>query len=191
METIFNTVTVEQFKDYFYRDFPFLPTYKSNKVYFKDDIVFDEDTEIFYQSLIDANREPLDTQEAWQIVKDDIYNYITDLDVEKAMTQARINAKYYGDNDCEAINIYLHLVAFYLCVDLSNSSTGINSKYAGIVQSKSVGNVSESYAVPTWLQNSPMYSLYGQNGYGLKYMSLISPFLACTILFSRGGSTCG
>lgn len=191
MKNFFKTVTIEQFKDYFKRDFPFLPIYISWKTYFLDDVVFDEDTETFYKSLKDANRDALDVQDSWQPIKDDVYSYITDEDIQKAMTQAMGNAKMWDDDCCINTTIYLHQVAFYLCVDISNSSSGINSKYSGLVQSKSVGDVSESYAVPTWMQNSPMYSLYGQNGYGLKYLSLIAPYLACTVLFSRGGSTCG
>lgn len=191
MEQFFKSVTIEQFKDYFKRDFPFLPIYKTYKHYFIGDVVFDDENELFYESLVDNNTSELDDTLAWKVIKEDVFNYITDEDIQKAMTQAICNAKYWGDDDCTATNIYLHLVAYYLCFDIANSSAGINSKFAGLVASKSVGNVSESYAIPTWLINSPMYSLYGQNGYGLKYLSLIAPYLACTVLFSRGGSTCG
>lgn len=190
MENIFETVTIEQFKAYFYRDFPFLPLYDITKTYWIDDIVFEDD--IFYKSLIDNNTEELTNTDAWQPVKGNVFDYVTDCDIEKAKTQAIVNANArFGDTDQERINIYMHLIAYYLVVDLRNSSTGINGSYQGPTQSKSVGDVSESYAIPTWLTNSPMYSMFAQNGYGLKYLSLIAPYLACTLLFSRGGSTCG
>ena len=53
----FETVTVEQFKDFFYRDFPFLPIYDGSKIYWKDDIVYEGN---FYKSLKDNNTGSLD-----------------------------------------------------------------------------------------------------------------------------------
>lgn len=192
MNDILKTVTIEQFKEYFVRDFSFLNYYDELKTYKKNIVVYDKDTDIFYKSLKNNNTDDLNNTESWEIVEnEDKYNYIMDEDIQKALTQAIVNGKEFGDNCNEVRNIFLHLVAFYLVVDLKNSSQGVNSSFVGIVQSKSVGDVSESYAVPQWLQNSPMYSLYGQNGYGLKYLSLIAPYLACTVLFSRGNSTCG
>lgn len=187
---IFDTVTVNQFKEYYYRDFPFLPIYDSSKTYWLDDIVYDRDSDTFYKSLIDNNTNSLLDAESWTKVNIDKYSYITDEDIEKAMSQARLNSNSrFGDSDNDKITIYLHLVAFYLCVDIKNSSAGVNSSYSGIVASKSVDGVSTSYNIPQWLMNNPMYSLYSQNGYGLKYLSLIAPYLACTIMFSTGRST--
>lgn len=187
---IFDTVTVNQFKEYYYRDFPFLPIYDETKTYWQNDIVYDNDTETFYKSLINDNTNALSDAESWEKVNIDKYSYITDNDIEKAMSQAKLNSNSrFGDSDNDKITIYLHLVAFYLCVDIKNSSAGVNSSYSGIVASKSVDGVSTSYNIPQWLMNNPMYSLYSQNGYGLKYLSLIAPYLACTVLFSTGRST--
>ena len=184
---VLKSVTVQQFKDYFYRDFPYLPLYNPSKVYFKGDIVFSND--VAYQSLIDNNTDPLSTATSWKVVNVSKDDYVTDQDILKAMSQAIITAKYCGDSDEEAINIYLHLVAYYLVVDLKNASQGVGSSYSAAVSSKSVGDVSESYAIPQWMLDNPMYSMFAQNGYGLKYLSLIAPFLAVTIIYSRGCST--
>lgn len=190
MNDIFKNVTIEQFKGYFFRDFPFLPLWVKDTVYFKEDIVFYENN--FYKSLIDKNTAVPTNETAWEITKGDIYNYVTNDDIKRAMSQALINANYrFGFNDEERINIYLHLVAFYLVMDLKNSSAGINSSYSGMVASKSVGDVSESYNFPQWLVNSPLYSMFSTNGYGMKYLSLILPYLSVTILFSPGRSTIG
>lgn len=191
MTSIFDTVTVEQFKEYFKRDFPYLPLWNDLTTYWAGDIVFEDDN--FYQSLTDDNQgnEVTDTTN-WQKVKGDKYAYITDDDISKAMTQARPNAnEMFGATCNEKVNIYLHLIAFYLVFDIKNSSTGINSSYLGTLASKHVGDVSESYNIPQWVTENPMYSIYSQNGYGLKYLSLIAPYLGITILFSRGGSTIG
>ena len=188
--SIFDTVTVEMFKEYYNRDFPFLLVYDSYMTYWKDDIVFDEFTETFYKSLIDNNTSDLSDAESWVKIKADKYAYITDSDIEKAMSQAKLNSNSrFGDSCNDKVTIYLHLVAFYLCLDIQNASSGVNSSYTGTIASKSVDGVSVSYNIPQWLMESPIYSIYSQNGYGMKYLSLIAPYLACTVLFSTGRST--
>lgn len=187
---IFETVTIEQFKEYFFRDFSYLPVYVAGMTYFKGDKVYYENN--FYTSLTDNNTSlPTDTTN-WQAVKDSIYNYITDNDIKRAMSQALSNANYnFGYDDEERIMIYLHLIAFYLVLDWQNASRGVNSGYSGLLASKSVDGVSESYNFPQWMVNSPLYSLYSSNGFGMKYLSLIIPYLSCTILFSPGRTTYG
>ena len=189
MTSIFQTVTVEQFKAYYSRDFSFLPVFEYGKTYWTDDIVFWTDNN-FYKSLIDDNTTTPDNTEKWQKVKGDIKDYVTDEDIMKAYTQAYANSSERFGKDCnEKVIIFLHLMAYYLVVDLQNAAVGINSSYGGLVASRSVDGVSESYNFPTWVMNSPMYSLFSANGYGLKYLSLIMPYLSCPILFSTGGST--
>lgn len=186
----FEKITVEQFKGYFFRDFPFLPLWNKDTIYFKGDLVFFENN--FYTSLIDENQSTPTDKASWQITKGDIYNYVTNDDILRAMSQAIVNVNYrFGANDEQRTNIYLHLVAFYLVMDLQNSSSGINSRYAGMIASKSVDGVSVSYNFPTWLTNSPIYSLFSSNGFGMKYLSLIIPYLSTTILFSKGRTTIG
>ena len=51
--TLYNTVTVQQFKEYFFRDFSFLPLWVENKVYFEGDLVFYNNN--FYTSKINNN----------------------------------------------------------------------------------------------------------------------------------------
>ena len=190
MNDLFKTVTVEQFKSYYFRDFPFLPVWVEGQVYFTGDIVYYESN--FYKSLTDNNTAlPTDTDN-WEVIQGSVYNYVTDEDIEKALGQAILNAnEAFGADDDEKITIFLHLAAFYLVMDLKNASTGVNSSYSGLVASKSVGSVSESYNFPQWIVNNPLYSIYSQNGFGMKYLSLIIPYLSCTVLFSRGGTTIG
>ena len=67
-QDIYKTVTVEQFKEMFFRDFPFLPLYEEGKTYWKDDVVYYTD-ENFYKSLIDDNTQPPTDTEAWTKIK--------------------------------------------------------------------------------------------------------------------------
>lgn len=192
MNEIFNTVTIEDFKQYFFRDFSYLSLWEAIKSYMSDDVVYYDDNGYFYKSLTDDNTAiPTDTAN-WVRVPGNKYDYITDEDIAKAMTQARISANdRFGSSCNEKVYIFLHLVAFYLVMDWKNASAGTASSYSGFTASKSVGDVSESYNFPTWLTDSPMYSLYSTNGFGMKYLSLILPYLSCTILFSQGRTTCG
>lgn len=190
MTDIYKTVTVEQFKEYFFRDFPYLPIWAEGKIYFTGDIVYYNQN--FYKSLIDNNTAIPTNSESWEVTPGNIQDYVTDADITRAMSQAYINANYdFGSTDEERIMIYLHLIAFYLVMDWQNAAMGVNSGYSGLVASKSVGDVSESYNFPQWMINSPLYSLFSSNGYGMKYLSLIIPYLSCTILFSRGRTTYG
>lgn len=185
---IFETVTIEQFKEYFFRDFPYLPVWNQGIIYFTGDKVYYENN--FYKSLTDNNTSLPTDSENWQPVKDSINNYVTDADITRAMSQAISNAnERFGIDDKERIMIYLHLIAFYLVLDWQNASRGVNSGYSGLLASKSVDGVSVSYNFPQWMVNSPLYSLYSSNGYGMKYLSLIIPYLSCTILFSPGRTT--
>ena len=191
MQNILSCVSIEQFKEYFRRDFPFLPLYYDNMTYWEGDIVFYNDN--FYQALVDdiTDISPTDT-ENWKKIKGDKFNYICDEDIVKAFSQALPNSNpFFGGTYAEKVNIYLHLVAFYLVFDIKNSSSGINSGFTGTLSSKSVGDVSEGYNIPNWMMQDPMYSIFASNGYGLKYLSLIAPYLSMTILFSKGGSTIG
>lgn len=186
---IFDFVTVDQFKAYFFRDFSYLPLWDSEKTYWTGDIVYYNGN--FYQSTIDDNT-VTPPQTGWEKIKGNIYDYVTDEDIQKAMSQAINNSnEYFGETCEEKVNIYLHLIAFYLVMDIKNAQTGLNGGVAGAVTSTHVGDVSESYAIPQWMMTDPMYSIFAQNAYGLKYLSLIAPYLAITILYSRGNSTFG
>lgn len=189
-DNIFKNITIEQFKEYFFRDFPYLPVWVKGKIYFTGDIVYFNQN--FYKSLVDNNTATPNETEMWQVTAGNVQDYVTDADITRAMSQAYINANYdFGSTDEERIMIYLHLIAFYLVMDWQNASMGVNSGYSGLVASKSVGDVSESYNFPQWMMNSPLYSLYSSNGYGMKYLLLIIPYMSCTILFSRGRTTWG
>jgi hypothetical protein len=55
--------------------------------------------------------------------------------------------------------------------------------------SKSVGSVSQGYSIPTWLSSNPALSAYTTTGYGIKYATLIQPYLCGQIILSKGKVT--
>lgn len=147
-------ITVQDFKEYFYRDFPFA-----------------------------SDDDPNNT------------DYIIDKDIEKAIDEATLNFNQnlfeVDGTDKYAKIAFLYLVAYYLLIDISNAQLGLSSKFQGLIASKSVGDVSESYSVPTWMTSSPVYSQYALNGYGMKYLTFLAPRLKGNILTVAGATTLG
>jgi hypothetical protein len=115
---------------------------------------------------------------------------VTDADIQKAFDEAQINfnQSLFGSNDDITI-VYFYLTAHYLVIDLRNADGGLNSTGKFTTQSKSVGSVSESYAVPEKYKNNPTLAPYAATGYGQKYLSLILPRLVGNIASIKGGTT--
>ena len=182
-------ITVSNFKEWFSRDFPYVPEYVDGKVYFSGDTVYVAPN--FYQSLVDNNTAQVTDTESWQVVKDDESYYVMDGDIEKAIAEAELGFNKDLFDDCESRRLaMLYLIAFYLVVDIKNGMAGISSNaYASFVSNKSVGNVSEGYSVPAWVTGNPVYSIYLDNGYGKKYLSFIIPRITGFIYLADGAIT--
>lgn len=183
-------VTTDDFKNLFTRDFPYLPVYIESKAYFKDDEVYYAPN--FYKSLTDGNITlPTDTTN-WALANDSVDNYIQDADIMRAFKEANVNfnAGLFGDDDTIKM-VFLYLAAHYLVIDLNNAMNPLGMGFMGFTQSKSVGSVSQSFALPQWMLNNAILSQYAQTGYGRKYLSLIQPYLVSNIIFIPGRTTNG
>lgn len=170
--SVIDDLTIDDFKNEFRRNFPYLPIWEEGKAYFIDDVVYVEPN--FYQSLIDANTRPVTDTTAWVLYDDDINNYVTDEDIEKAWAEAKavFNQSLFCSNDVTKL-AFLYLVAYYLSYDLSVAASGASGRIGFPVTSMHVGSVSESYYIPTVYTNNPLLYPYSLNGFGLKYLSLI------------------
>ena len=80
----------------------------------------------------------------------------------------------------------LYLTAYYLTYDLQNATGVVQT---GVITSKSVGSVSQSYGIPQWVLQDKVLGAYATNGYGLKYLSLLRPYLIGNLLFYKGAIT--
>ena len=180
--------TPSGFKTLFSRDFPYLPIWDENRIYFKYDVVFYENN--FYSSLKDNNTAiPTNTQ-YWSATNENPQNYISDDDILRAFAEANVNFNSsLFEKQATAEMIYYYLAAHYLVVDINNALNGLSIGFSGLTQSKSVGSVSESYAMPKWVTDSPLFSAYSTTGYGRKYISLIQPYLLGNVFLCRGGTT--
>ena len=179
-----DNITVDEFKALFTRDFPYLPEWVYGKVYFKGDIVYIDGN--FYQSKIDNNTDqPPSTN--WQAYNGNEADYITDDDISRAFVEAKVNFNPQLFSNCETMTmVFCYLAAHYLVIDLNNAANPLALGFMGFTQSKSVGSVSESYALPAFIQNNSKLSLYAQTGYGRKYLSLIQPYLTGNLIYTPG-----
>ena len=179
-----DNITTSEFKALFGRDFPYLPIWTYGKVYFKNDIVYQDEN--FYISLNDENTDEPPSSK-WKLYNDNVENYISDNDIQKAFIEAKMNFNQSLFPKCdECITAFCYLAAHYLVIDLNNALNPFALGGFGLTNSKSVGSVSESYAIPQWVMNDKNLGLYAQTGYGRKYLSLIIPKLHGNIIFTKG-----
>ena len=181
--------TVEQFKAQFPRFTPqYLSsiTFQNGKTYFKNNVVYYEDA--FYICVVDSTVSvPAPNNEKWQVYNDSVLNYTQDEDIQEAIQEASINFNKSLFGDCnKAKTAFGLLVAHYLTIDFNNA---IGANNIGIPTSKSVGSVSEGYTIPAWLNNNEALSVFATTGYGVKYASLLRPYLVGNVMLFKGGVT--
>lgn len=185
MSSIIDTITTADFKTQFPRFIPvYIPTWVSGKTYFKGEIVFYTNNN-FYLCKKQTGTTALPTVTAdWSIYRTNVLNYTRDEDITHAMEEAKVNfnESLYGDN---TKLIFLYLTAFYLTLDFTNATGNV----PGLVSSKTVGSVSESYIMPQWVLSNPTFSMYASNGYGRKYLRLITPYITGNIILFNGATT--
>ena len=184
------TVSVTDFKNQFPRFSPeYLPVYVADSTHFKGDIVYYADTALFYECIVTTTTNaPTDTTD-WQLYNDSVLNYTQDSDILEAINEAFVNFNEgLFPDEATAKLVFLFLVAHYLTVDFR---IALGNLQVGITTSKSVGSVSESYTVPQWLLNNAALSAYATTPYGIKYASLIRPYLVGNFFIVKGGVTVG
>lgn len=119
----------------------------------------------------------------------DIETSVTDADIAKAyqQTNVNINQGLFDGQSTYSIG-YLLLSAHYLVMDLRASGQGLSGQFNWTEQSKSVGNVSQSFAIPQRILDNPLWSLYSQTNYGVQYLQLILPQLTGQVFISYGST---
>ena len=179
MQNVLDSITIEDFKALFPRGFNYLPVWDATKQYYTGDKIYYDITKSFYLAIVDnINTDPTDST-VWQSVKDDINLYVTDADLTKALEMAKgyINVSLIPK---EALfkTAFLYLMAHFVYEDFNIFSSGLDSfsSGSGLVNSVSVGSVSESYTISTWMQN-PNFLWLTKSPYGYKYLQIIYPYL--------------
>lgn len=180
-------ITVDDFKTQFYRDFNFIDTWLVTTPYVVGNQVFYDVNRRFYDNILDVTGGlPTDTLNWKQIT--DIAGLVSDLDITNAFAEACIsfNDTFFDDDDDIKLG-YLYLAAHYLVNDLN--AGGIDSASAGLANTRSVGNVSESYSIPQWMLDDKILSFYAQSSYGRKYLNMILPKLTGNVVAIDGCTT--
>ncbi len=119
----------------------------------------------------------------------DLKTQVTDADISKAFGQTDFNINQdLFSSQAQYTTAYLLLAAHYLVVDLRMSSQGISGQFAFMEQSKSVGSISQSFAIPQRIQDDPYFAMLITTNYGAKYLQLLLPQL-CGQGFTVIGST--
>lgn len=180
-------VTPSDFKAQFPRFSPmYLPVYSAG-TYFKGDIVFYNN--LFYECAATNTINPPTNTTDWKLYDDSVLNYTQDSDIQEAINEAKVNFNEVLFPDIETAKlVFLYLTAHYLTIDF-NIAQGVAQ--IGITTSKSVGSVSEGYTIPNWLLNNAALSTYATTGYGIKYASLLRPYLVGNVFIAKGAITFG
>ena len=186
-----DTITVQEFKDLFFRDFPYLPTWVVTATYNVGDEVYYAVNGLFYKCVNNGTIGGVPTDSNWEAYTDDKNDYIWDEDIEKAFKEAKLSFNTglaYGDCD-QVKHLFYYLTAHYLVQDISTSRDGLLSSGNNSIASKSAGNVSLSYAIPEMFLKSPIMNYYTKTGYGLKYLNLVYPYMIGNIGVVQGRTT--
>ena len=174
-----SSVTIEDFKTFFYRDFLYLPLWLVTETYNAGQVVYYDVTKLFYVCKNNGTTSTPNTILDWdlQVPQSNVYDYVLDKDITKALEQAvnTFNISL-GLSDAAMQEAFLYLTAHYLYISLKLGGLGgsITNMYG--VNSRSVGNVSESYNIPDWMLK-PMYSRYTTSPYGVQYITMVQPYL--------------
>ena len=179
--------TVEGFKAQF-PSLPYVPEYNYGMIYFKGDIVYVDPN--FYQSLVDNNTSDVSDTTKWTPYNQSVFNYISDEQISEAFIEAQINFNPELFEGCGTVsNVFYYLAGHYLVIDLNIMQAPFATGFLGLLQSKSVGSVSASFGLPQWVMNDPNLGLYAQTQFGLKYLSLLLPYLTGQIMIVQGKTT--
>lgn len=112
---------------------------------------------------------------------------VRDQDIESGLVDAGVNFNAgLCANQTEFTLFYLLLAAHYMCTNLSAASQGASSQYSWLQQSKSVGGVAASYAIPDRILSNPTFAMIAQTRYGAKYLSFIVPRMVGVVFTAHG-----
>lgn len=114
---------------------------------------------------------------------------VTDADITRAMFEGEVTANVDLAPDQATYTMwYLYAAAHFLVMDLRASSQGLEGQYQWTTQSKSVGSVSESFAIPQYIIDNPLLNMWTKSNYGAKLMMMMMPYFIAPI-FSVCGRT--
>ena len=114
-------------------------------------------------------------------------NNVLNSDITNAFnfTNFNINQALF-QNQAQYTLGYLLLSAHYLVLNMRASSQGINGQYNFLEQSKGVGALNSSFAIPQRILDNPYWSMLTKTNYGSEYLQLLLPQLAGQMMNAFG-----
>ena len=105
-------------------------------------------------------------------------DFVQDSDIEGAFVDAQANC----DPGLFATQklftrAFLYLSAHQLIEKLKMAAGGVQSQYSWLRTSKSVGDASESYAIPAFVKDNPWLAHISTSRYGAMYLQIVAPLL--------------
>lgn len=73
---------------------------------------------------------------------------------------------------------FLLLAAHFMVLSLRAANQGLSGQYPWVQQSKGVGSVNESFAIPQRIMDNPEFAMLTKTYYGAKYLFLVLPALS-------------
>jgi hypothetical protein len=119
----------------------------------------------------------------------DMETSVLDQDITKAfvMTNVNMNQCLFADQGSYNVGYFL-LSAHYLVMNLRASSQGINGQFNFLQNSKSVGSVSEGFAIPQRILDNPDWAILMKTNYGAQFLQLIIPQMAGQMFVAYGST---
>lgn len=188
-----SSITVQDFKNLFARDFPFLPVWDNTQLYNTGAIVYYVPTLLFYKAKVNGiapGTLPTDATK-WDLYPEgSTDNYVSDADIERAFLEAEMQFNQALFSEDRFIKVaFLYLAANYLVNDIRATRGGISGSPSFSVASRSVGNVSESYNIPASYTDNPAFAFLTQTAYGMKYLQMILPAMVGNVGVVCGATT--
>lgn len=111
---------------------------------------------------------------------------VTDNDITGGIFDASFNVSRALFND-QALwsRAYLYLAAHCMVEKMLMAGEGLASQYNWLTQSKTVGNVNESFLIPERIMKDPMLAAFSKTRYGAMYLQIISPLLVGAMFASH------
>ncbi len=104
---------------------------------------------------------------------------VTDTDISTALGDSSVfvNPDLYQTQDIYDTG-FLLLGAHFLVMNLRAANNGLQGQFPWMQQSKSVGSVAESFAIPQRIMDNPEYAMLTKTYYGAKFLFMILPQLS-------------
>lgn len=171
MTSFLDTITPQDFKDYFKRGFIYASIWNNTDTYNTGNIVYYNLTDLYYQCKNNNITSLPTTANDWTPLLSKAY--ILDDDIEKAYFQAKeggLNVTAFKDDLGKMV--FLYLTAHYLCIDFSLNGLSMGGSQ-GLLTSRRVDDVALDYGFPQRLINDPFYFGLLKTGYGAKALTYI------------------